>query len=111
MHTATETRIEFKGESWLDFDGLREGLAYLVLIMSLFDVHDKNRPQLYLLLEALFYGYLPESLKTPGIMMLNQLKDLAGKSCKLGIINKMFQSFIAWMNCKYIYFLYRLTVR
>lgn len=51
--------LKYDTFEWHDMDDLGEALGYAILLLALFDMPTKNRSQLMLLLETMYFGYKP----------------------------------------------------
>ena len=76
IHTPRQTHLRCKATEFLGFGSLKEALAYLILLLNVFDMPTTSRPQLLLLLESLFFGYEAPSLKNANKILINKITEL-----------------------------------
>jgi len=77
VQTPNQTIVRCQGMEWLTSENLQVGLGHLVMIMSLFELPQKARPQLLLILESLFYGYTAPNLQAKNVILVNKIRQLS----------------------------------
>ena len=73
MRHTGQAILKYGRFQWLDMEDIAEAVGYAILLLVIFDMSEKKRSQLQLLLESMIFGFRAPGLKVSTVYVIETL--------------------------------------